>query len=140
MTVCWPSLGTTSFRYLFMATFDSLGWVDPLQMKRNNCVMLKILNWYWQQVCTCNLLNFTWSVQKRPRANIPPVQSQASFITQLKMFRKYAMIMDWKNVTNFKHTILIKWELTTDVYSCLILNKTEGEERLWKEKKRNLLC
>lgn len=49
------------------------------------------------------------------------------------MFRKNATITNWKNIANVKHLILIGRGL--DVYSRLILIKTEKKES-WKKKKK----
>lgn len=71
--------------------------------------------------------------KKKLESDILPVWPRASFIIRLKMFRKNATITNWKNIANVKHLILIGRGL--DVYSRLILIKTEKKES-WKKKKK----
>ena len=70
------------------------------------------------------------SVQNRPRANIPLVRYRARFVNytlaRLKLFRGN-MLRSWKNIINFKRTILI-WSRVT-VYSRLMLNNSKGKRR-----------
>ena len=82
------------------------------------------------------------SVQKWPKVDILPSavpnqlgREEVYYTTE--MFRKNAMITDWKNIANFKRAIMIGGPPIRRILTSVV--KTKKEERDLEEKKRNSL-